>query len=120
MQLVKQFEDGRFIGAKMVPDSVYVPPEEEQNIAGYGRTVENDVEEVDAEEAYLIIIRIANNYQVRTVFSDEEAITEAERLYNVYTESRRVYDDEDPFINIRVLCVAPDGMFEYIYDEDVI
>ena len=120
MQLVNQFEDGRFIGAKMVPDSVYVLPEEEQNIAGYGRTVENDVEEVDAEEAYLIIIRIANNYQVRTVFSDEEAITEAERLYNVYTESRRVYADEDPFINIRVLCVAPDGMFEYIYDEDVI
>lgn len=120
MQLVKQFEDGRFIGAKMVPDSVYVLPVEEQNIAGYGRTVENDVEEVDAEEAYLIIIRIANNYRVRTVFSDEEAIDEAERLYNLYAESRKIYNDEDPFINIRVLCVAPDDMFEYIYDEDVV
>ena len=120
MQLVKQFEDGRFIGAKMVPDSVYVLPEEEQNIAGFRRIVENDAEEVDAEEAYLIILRIANNYQIRTVFSDEEAIDEAERMYNMYTESRKIYNDEDPFINIRVLCVAPEGMFEYIYDEDVI
>lgn len=119
MQLVKQFEDGRFIGAKMVPDSIYVLPEEAQNIAGYERTLENDVQDVDAEEAYVIIIRIANRYETKTAFSEEEAVNEAERLYNVYAESRQIYDDEDPFINIRVLYVAPDT-FEYVYDEDVV